>query len=76
MSRYTLLSVAEVAEQLSRKRWFVYKLLDSRRLPYYLIGGGAASPKPILMPTSAGPGSRVWAKRKQRWRWPRHETTS
>lgn len=39
MSRYQLLSVAEVAEQLGRKRWFVYKLIDARRLPHYLIGG-------------------------------------
>ena len=38
-SRYQLLSVAEAAEQLGRARWFVYKLLDSRRLPYHLIGG-------------------------------------
>jgi len=38
-SRYQLLSVDQAAKQLGRARWFVYKLIDSRRLPYHLIGG-------------------------------------
>jgi excisionase family DNA binding protein len=38
-SRYQLLSVSEAAEQLGRKRWFVYRLLEKRLLPHYLIGG-------------------------------------
>jgi len=42
MSRYQLLSVAEAAEQLKRKRWFVYKLLDNHKLAYYEVGGRRA----------------------------------
>jgi len=39
MSRYQLLSVAQAAVQLERKRWFVYKLLDQRKLAFYVVGG-------------------------------------
>jgi excisionase family DNA binding protein len=38
-SRYQLLSVSDAAEQLGRKRWFVYQLLEKRLLPHYMIGG-------------------------------------
>jgi excisionase family DNA binding protein len=38
-TRYQFLSVVEAAEQLGRARWFIYRELDRKRLPYYLIGG-------------------------------------
>jgi len=38
--RYELLSVIQAAEQLGRKRWFVYRLIYRKHLPYHRIGGG------------------------------------
>jgi excisionase family DNA binding protein len=38
-SRYQLLSVAEAAEMLRRKRWFIYGEIEKRRLPFHRIGG-------------------------------------
>jgi excisionase family DNA binding protein len=38
--RYSLLSVIQAAEQLGRKRWFVYGEIYRKRLPYHRIGGG------------------------------------
>ena len=39
MNRYGFLSVAQVAEELGRARWFVYKLLDDHKLAFHMIGG-------------------------------------
>jgi excisionase family DNA binding protein len=39
MSRYEMFSVAQAATELGRKRWFIYQLLDEKKLAYYLIGG-------------------------------------
>jgi excisionase family DNA binding protein len=41
-TRYQLLSVAEAAEQLNRKRWFIYGQIYSGKLPYHRIGGQLA----------------------------------
>jgi excisionase family DNA binding protein len=38
-SRYQFLTVSETAEALGRRRWFVYKELEAKRLAFYLIGG-------------------------------------
>ena len=37
--RYQLLSVIQAAEQLNRKRWFIYGEIYRKRLPYHRIGG-------------------------------------
>jgi excisionase family DNA binding protein len=39
MSRYEILSIDEAAAELRRKRWFLYKLLEDRKLAFHVIGG-------------------------------------
>lgn len=42
MSRYQLLSVAEAAEQIKRKRWFIYKEIELGHIAVCKIGGQLA----------------------------------
>jgi excisionase family DNA binding protein len=39
MNRYELLSVAEAAAQIRRKRWFIYDEIKKRKLAHYVVGG-------------------------------------
>jgi excisionase family DNA binding protein len=48
MNRYGFLSVTQVAEELGRARWFVYKLLDERKLAFHMIGGHRVVSPPDL----------------------------
>lgn len=38
MARYNLLSVAEVAKQLQKGKWFVYQQIRDGKLAHYMIG--------------------------------------
>jgi len=40
--RYQLLSVIQAAEQLNRKRWFVYGEIYKGKLAYHKVGGQIA----------------------------------
>jgi excisionase family DNA binding protein len=66
--RYQLLSVAQAAEQLNRRRWFIYDQITSGKLPYHKIGGRACISQADLDDFVAR--SRVAAKGEKRTRKP------